>query len=237
MRIAMIGAQAVVCAAVFAKAAQPADDELYKPGSQQGEVVYVDCKCGVPEAWIRFSMDYFTKETQFRISLKKGTFALPSPTILGNASLFLVDDPALPPMLVAPESRWTMVNMAPLKVADKSLFENRVKRQLSRGFAFLCGGGDSQFNGSLMSVVKAEQLDKQEDHRLPVDVIGRFWGMMKEFGVTPAIYGDYEIACQEGWAPQPTNEYQKAIWEKVHAPPTKPLKITYDKDKQKPVVK
>ena len=219
-----------------ASPAQNAED-LLKPGSQQGEVVYVDCGSKVPEAWILFSIDYFTRESKFKITLKKGTFALPAPVILGNASLFLVDDPTLPPMLVAPESRWTMVNMAQLKTSDRRRFEDRVKRQLSRGFAFLCGGGESEFVGSLMSVVRAEQLDKQEDHRLPIDVISRFVPMMSEVGVTPAIYADYETACQEGWAPAPTNQWQKAVWDKVHAPPSKPMKITYDKDKQKPVVK
>ena len=211
----------------------PDIEMLYKPGSQRGEIVYVDCKSGVPEKWIRFSMNYLAEETNFKITLKRGAFALPSPAVQGSASLFLIDDPAFPPMLVAPESRWAMVNMAPLKVADKRLFENRVKRQLSRGFAFLCGGGESQFDGSLMSVVKTEQLDRQEDHRLPVDVLGRFVGMMKHAGVTPAIYGDYEMACQEGWAPAPTNDAQKAIWEKVHAIPATPIKIEFDPKKGK----
>lgn len=233
MRIPRIAACAVVCAAVCAKAVPQAEEELCKPGSQRGEVVYVNCKSGVPEDWIRFSMDYFTKETNFRITLRNGAFALPNPGVQGSASLFLTDDPSLPPMLVAPESRWAMVNMAPLKCADKARFEARVRRELSRGFAFLCGGGESQFRDSLMSVVRTDQLDAQEDHRLPVDVTSRFVGMMDQLGVTPAVYGDYETACQEGWAPTPTNDIQKAIWEKVHTPPSRPLKIQYDPATQK----
>ncbi len=59
----------------------------------------------------------------------------------------------------------------------------------------------------------------------------------KSHGVTQGKHTVYLVACQEGWAPPPTNEYQKAIWDKVHATPSKPIKITYDKDKQKPVVK
>ena len=39
----------------------------------------------------------------------------------------------------------------------------------------------------------------------------------------------YHKACEEGWAPAPTNEVQKAIWEQVKADkergPTNPIKI------------
>ena len=35
----------------------------------------------------------------------------------------------------------------------------------------------------------------------------------------------YRKACEEGWAPAPTNDVQKAIWDKVHAMPTEPIKI------------
>ena len=38
----------------------------------------------------------------------------------------------------------------------------------------------------------------------------------------------YRKACMDGWAPAPTNEYQKAIWDQVHAIPTKPIKIEFD---------
>ena len=53
-------------------------------------------------------------------------------------------------------------------------------------------------------------------------------------GVTPARKGTYESACQQGWAPAPTNEAQKAIWDKVHAIPDQPLKIKYEKPDQSP---
>jgi hypothetical protein len=39
--------------------------------------------------------------------------------------------------------------------------------------------------------------------------------------------------CQEGWAPPPTNEYQRAIWNDVHKIPEKPMKIDFDPAKGK----
>ena len=50
-------------------------------------------------------------------------------------------------------------------------------------------------------------------------------------GVTPARKGIYEAACQQGWAPAPTNDIQKAIWDKVHAVPATPMKIEFDPKK------
>ena len=43
----------------------------------------------------------------------------------------------------------------------------------------------------------------------------------------------HKKACQEGWAPAPTNDVQKAIWEKVHAIPDKPMTIEFDPKKDK----
>ena len=54
-------------------------------------------------------------------------------------------------------------------------------------------------------------------------------------GVTPLRKTIYRKACQEGWAPAPTNEYQKAIWDKVRSEkergPTNPIEIPMPKKK------
>jgi hypothetical protein len=48
--------------------------------------------------------------------------------------------------------------------------------------------------------------------------------------VAPRIV-PYKLACEEGWAPAPTNEYQKAIWDETHAIPANPMKIEFDPKK------
>ena len=78
---------------------------------------------------------------------------------------------------------------------------------------------------------KPEDLDDHVDARLPVDVIARFAPNLKPFGVTPALMVTYRKACTEGWAPAPTNDIQKAIWEKEHAIPKNPMKIEFDPKK------
>ena len=47
-------------------------------------------------------------------------------------------------------------------------------------------------------------------------------------GVSPTRKGTYEAAVKQGWAPAPTNDIQKAIWDKVHQLPTKPIQIKFD---------
>lgn len=48
--------------------------------------------------------------------------------------------------------------------------------------------------------------------------------------ITPAEIQTYRNACRQGWAPAPTNDYQKAIYERMQADkergPSKPLTIT-----------
>ena len=50
-------------------------------------------------------------------------------------------------------------------------------------------------------------------------------------GVTKSKMTTYLKACQEGWAPAPTNDYQKAIWEETRKLPEKPLQIKFDPKK------
>ena len=53
----------------------------------------------------------------------------------------------------------------------------------------------------------------------------------KLMGVAVRRRVSYRKACQEGWAPAPTNDIQKAIWDKVHAVPATPMKIEFDPKK------
>ena len=207
---------------------------IVKPGTQQGEIVYADCQTRIPKAWIEESVAYFAKETRFKISIKSdASFDLKSPKIEGNATLFIIDDAELPAILVAPENRWAFVNIAPIaKEQRPAFFEARVKKELSRGFAYLCGAANSQYQRALTrGIVNHADLDKNPDLSLPVDVIQRFKGYMETLDVRPAIMTTYKKACQEGWAPAPTNEFQKAIWDKVHAVPATPMKIEFDPKK------
>ena len=199
-----------------------------KPGTQKGEIVYVNCQSRAQKAWIEASIAYFVKETKYKVTLKEGgAFDIKNPKIEGNASLYIVDDPALPVILVAPESRWALVNVAPIAKEERpAYFEARVKKELTRGFAYLCGAANSQYPQALTRMIAGQaELDTNPDLQLPMDVLQRIRTSMEPLGVTPAKIYVYRKACEEGWAPQPTNDYQKAIWNQVFSIPDKPIKI------------
>ena len=206
---------------------------IARPGTPQGEICYINCQKRIPLEWIKESINYFKEETKFRISYKEGSFEFPMPKIQGNASLFIIDDDKMPVILVAPENAWAIVNVAVIaKETRPVFFEMRTKKQMSRAFAFLCGASNSQYPRALTrGIIDERDLDKNPDIQLPVDVLTRFRTYMEPLGVKPSILVPYRRAVEEGWAPTPTNDVQKAIWDKVHAAPKAPMKIEFDPKK------
>ena len=154
----------------------------------------------------------------------------------------IIDESGKPPLLVAPEEWWAEVNVAALgsdlkgETALAKFVPSRLRKEVMRAFAYAAGAGGSGFGGNILDTTCVRDLDYREEF-IPADALDLSLTHLESRGVTRAETVTYRNACQEGWAPAPTNDIQKAIWEKVHNPPTKPLKITYDKAAQKPVVK
>jgi len=214
---------------------QRAGGFIERPGSGKGAIAYVNCQTKAPKEWIDESIAYFKEMTKFNIVYEEGVFSIKEPKLPADVAIFIVDDENLPAMLVAPENRWAMVNIAVLAQEKRPVFfEQRTKKELSRAFAYLCGATASQYDRSLTRGMKSmAELDKNRDYELPMDVINRFWNYMKPLGVVPAERATYLKACQEGWAPAPTNDVQKSVWDKVHAIPDKPITIEFDPKKDK----
>ena len=207
------------------------------PNSQKGKIAIVNCQKTAPAKWIEQSANAFAAFTKYNVKVEDGAFELPMPKVSGEASLFIVEDEKLPSVLLAPENRWAMINVAPLKTGEgtkEKFLAARIQKEMARGLALLCGAQDSQYPNSLMGcIVKPEDLDQFIDCRLPVDIMGRIAKYPAKYGILPAKEVFYRKACQEGWAPAPTNDIQKAIWDKAHQIPTKPIKIEYDEKRDK----
>lgn len=135
-------------------------------------------------------------------------------------AVFVVDDAeAALPMFVAPEGGWAIVNVAALKKDAKSeaFVASRTAKEMVRAALYVCGGANSQYENSLMKPVKEPKtLDDLMNSNPPMDVVGRTVGYLPAFGISPNPYTTYLAACKQGWAPAPTNDVQKAIWEKIH---------------------
>ncbi len=195
----------------------------------KGRIVYVNAQKKADAAILRESADYFYTNLRVKVDVIEGTFDFPNVKPVGEATVFVIDRPDFPSVLAAPDNAWAAVNVAKLAegLGKKPAFFNaRVKKELTRALASAIGGIDSAYpHNPVGPIAKVGDLDKMEDYRLAVDVMRRMDKALKHRGVVPYSVSTYEQACMEGWAHQPTNAVQKAIWDDVHALPSKPLAI------------
>lgn len=213
---------------------------LYEPSSKRGRVIFVNQQTKVGESNLVGVVGLITKNLPINLSVVKAEKGDVLPDVLkankANFGIAVIDDPVSPAMLVAPEDHWASVNVAKLtagengKTVSEPFLEARVRKELLRAFAYLCGATSSQFNGNLMDVTDVGKLDSYGEF-LPMDIVRRAQKHLDNAGVTPERITTYRSACEEGWAPKPTNDVQKAIWDMIHAKTTKPLKVKFDPKK------
>ena len=148
---------------------------------------------------------------------------------LGAGSVvFIVDDPALPMSLVSIETRSGLVNVAALAADNPSpaLLTRRTCKMIGRVTMLASGGAESSNPTSdLQPVTNLKELDMNEGQGDEVYVMMGVISGMAKAGVTAERRMTYLQACKAGIAPAPTNDVQKAIWDKVHEMPSAPIKI------------
>lgn len=143
------------------------------------------------------------------------------------------------PVLVAyPENRMATINVTPLKHSN---YAKRLERELWRAYVYAAGGTTSPTEMCVMQpVLTLKDLDEiQCDMAFP-GMTGQIVSHASKYGFAKIMKGTYRGACKMGWAPPPTNDYQKAIWESVKKEkaeatkePTSPMRIKFDKKKGK----
>ena len=204
-------------------------DKIAKPGTQRGSVTIVNAQSRADKAWIASAVSYLERETNLNIILKDGEFNPSSPAVAGDMIIYVIDNPALPRTVVAPDDCWGYCNIAKIHTEKLPFFEARTKKLVSRTFAMLCGGMSSTYAISLVGPMpKVSDMDVLPNEHIPVDVTIRMNAYLEKFGVTPAVMKPYRVACQEGWAHRPTNHVEQIIWDEVHQLPAKPVTIEYD---------
>lgn len=216
----------------------PSAMQVERKGAARGAIAIVNAQTALPEADLENLARFLGARTQFDFAYVKTEPGVGCPSELkartsAEFAVIVADDATTPTMLVAPEERWAAVNVAKLKVGldgakdGESTLRRRCVKEVVRAFSMLCGGATSQFPGNIMNVTSVKQLDATEG-LLPVDLQNKYASYLKACGLQPREFVSYRKACQEGWAPAPTNSLQKAIWDKVHAAPATPMKIEFD---------
>ena len=154
----------------------------------------------------------------------------------GNVAVFVVDEELLPMTLTASEARWGLVNVYPLK-ADKpsaSTLKHRISVLCARQAYRILGADSSKATSCCSYVVKdVKDIDKITSFDISWNASTAINESMPLLSIEPLNIGTYRDACELGIAHPPTNDLQRAIWDKVHAPPKTPLKIKFDPATQK----
>lgn len=238
----LISAAVVAALGITAAFAVESEGLYLKPGSGTGKIAFIDTQSRLSEKSIREAMKRLDKSGEYNMVYEKARPA-ECPSELKAASkadfaLIVIDDAKKPVSLVAPDDGWAMVNVATLdrglktESAKAKFFEGRCRRQILRIFALGAGGGASMYPNNLSHPCKLEKLDLFKEE-LPFDVVVRNENYLKTIGVTKRQMVPYSDACMQGWAPSPTNDVQKKIWDEVHQLPTNPIKIEFDEKRDK----
>jgi hypothetical protein len=198
---------------------------LEKPGT--GRVVVVNAQDKFSSGDIESQVKKCNSAIRVKIDVEKGSWKLGDKLPAGaNVAVFIVNDPALPISLVAMEEQWGVLNVAKLEGAS------RFNKALARVMISTLGAGVSQFKGSPMqTVTNANDLDKLHSEGITFDALQSIMRNLQNLGVTQARKTTYRRACMEGWAAQPTNSFQKAVWDEVHSIPKNPMQIKFDPKK------
>lgn len=202
--------------------------ELARRGSHQGKVSIVNRQTRLPQEDCAEIAALLAGRTQCNIVADDGRDAA--------VRLFVVDDPGGPVMLLAPEDRWGRLNVSgmvddlPGRKAKERFFRPRARKMVIKAMSLLMGGGASQFPGNVMNAATVRELDMLSEN-VPVDMVEHYQAYLAKLGVTKMEKTTYLRACREGWAPAPTNDVQRAIWERVHSVPKNPMRIEFDPER------
>lgn len=214
------------------------------PRQAQGKYIFIDCGSGVDEAVLKAGAAKCQNSCMILTEVSKDgvkPFSFKSANEKfkqsgGNMATFLIDESGWPLEVVCPEMRYAVVNVNALKADNpaKEVLDARVRKMMSRSVGQVFQAGYAFSSISTMNLItSASDLDKIATEGLATECTTVIHATAEKFGYRPMKRVLYRKACQEGWAPPPINEFQKAAWDSVHTIPDKPLTIEYDPKKDK----
>jgi len=153
-----------------------------------------------------------------------------------GAGVVIIDDPSMPIELLAPDRRWGILNVAPLKADNPTTekLELRFTKVYWGIIARTLGAGTSSFPGCvLVPFTDMKELDAIKATRPCPEPFNKMIDTGATYGIGIITITTYRTACQQGWAASPTNDIQRTIWNEVRKLPEKPIKIEFDPKKGK----
>ena len=208
---------------------------IVKPGSGKGLVKIVSSVPGIPMDIIAEPLQKSKRVLNLDVKVESGAPVSPQNATerrrqeKADICVFVVEDEVLPRLLAAPEEGWSIVNAKACRIdkPENVRYKIRVRKEIMRGLALALGCANC---GNVMHpVVRIQDLEEIEIEALPFTTKKFMLTNLEKFGVRPVTEVSYLKACEEGWAPPPTNAYQKAIWDRFKAEkergPSNPIQI------------
>lgn len=197
---------------------------VIKPNSGRGEIVIYNAQHRFPQTFIKSIAENITITLAMRISVKNEayrdiipleTFSAIAQELGAGATIFLIDNPALPLSLVAYENGWSAVNVSLLAKSPKDKIKTRTEKALTRAICLMCGL--ASYSGATSLMLPVRNVDALDTVELPSErgnplIRTPLHKYMLNFGVTPVTITTYRNACFEGWAPMPEDDVQRALW-------------------------
>lgn len=182
-----------------------------------GKISVVDMQMRIPAEQTKKCIDAFAWMLRVRFEYTTSqTTALDicsaKPPEGAQFAIFLIDDDRFPMSLIALESGWCAVNTRMLVSA------RRFDTEFHRVAAVALAGGMGIFKQTIMQSVRSPtDLDALEGEALSIETMNAIVRNLANAGVSPKRTASYRTACKEGWAPAPTNEVQRVIFERIKA--------------------
>ncbi len=152
----------------------------------------------------------------------------------GNAAVFIIDDPNLPISLAAPEEKWTLLNVARMNAigSDADKLESRTSKLFVRQCCFILGSDKEKSTETCFyPAFSVDDIDKIQSLDVTMSAFMAIGEVLGRLGIEPIEIVSYQDTCEMGIAQPPTNDVQRAIWDKVYAIPKNPMKIEFDPKK------
>jgi hypothetical protein len=188
-------------------------------------LLFLNTQTQTPEKTLRDTADTIARVLRLHVEVATRESADPiaeaAKALTGTttaAVVVIANLPGQPSLLIAPEARWALVNCAPLggKGVSNELRDERVQKEIWRAFGYLMGAANSNFETCLLkSVVTPADLDALKGKSIGPEPFNKIMTHALKLGMKPVKVTSYRRAIEEGWAPAPTNDVQKAIWNEV----------------------
>lgn len=130
--------------------------------------------------------------------------------------IVVADQPGLPSLLVAPEARWAVVNVAALEPdqASPAVLASRLRKEMSRAYGYTMGAINTSLPACVLKpIFGVQDLDAMKYEYVGVEASLKVLNQARKMGIESSSPTTYKKAVEEGWAPTPTNQWQRAVWE------------------------